>query len=229
MPWRSIYILCVYVTCKHGEIGMEVETLLLVKIIFPPYKTPKYPCTEQRAHQISSFPKDSSPSQPLLGTRNLPWSHKQSSMLPLSFSPILAFLFLLQYLKTYGEQLLNISQWIKMKRLILREVLLMHFFFLYCCCFSPLAHMLLHVLPAVNERSICTPDGSACPVMNCTTLPPSRPFSNQPHPLPHTQPLDAAGVWEQSGPSPPLLTYNQTEGDVIIAEAKRLTLFKSKL
>lgn len=71
--------------------------------------------------------------------RNLPWSHKQSSMLPLSFSPILAFLFLLQYLKTYGEQLLNISQWIKMKRL-LREVLLIHslfFLFLYCCCFSP--------------------------------------------------------------------------------------------
>lgn len=43
---------------------------------------------------------------------------------------ISAFLFLLQYLKTYGEQLLKISQWIKMKSL-LREVLLTALIFLF--------------------------------------------------------------------------------------------------
>lgn len=64
--------------------------------------------------------------------------------------------------------------------------------------------------------------------MNCTILPPSGPFSNQPNPLPHAQPLTAAGIWEQLVPSPPLLTYKQIKVDVIIVEAKQLTLFESK-
>jgi len=80
----------------------------------------------------------------------------------------------------------------------------------------------------VNEKSICTPDGSGCPVMNCTILPPSAPFSNQPNPLPHAQPLMAAGVWEQFVPSPPLLTYKQIKVDIIVAEAKQPTSVQRK-
>lgn len=153
-------------------------------------------------------------------------------MLPLLFSPILAFLFLLQYLKTHGEQLLNISQWIKMKRL-LREVLLMHsfffFLFLYCCCFSPTCpHALACVTCCEWKEHLHT--WWQCLSSNELHNPPSlQTIFKSAAPLPHTQPLDAAGVWEQSVPSPPLLTYNQIEVDVIIAEAKRLTLFKSKL
>lgn len=62
-----------------------VETLILflAKIISLPYKIKKYPCTEKWAHETSSFPKDSSPGQALLGMRNLSRSHKQSSVLPL--------------------------------------------------------------------------------------------------------------------------------------------------
>lgn len=53
--------------------------------------------------------------------RNLPWSHERASMLHLLFSPFLSSLFLLQYLKTYGEQLSKISERTKTKSLF-REV-----------------------------------------------------------------------------------------------------------
>lgn len=64
--------------------------------------------------------------------------------------------------------------------------------------------------------------------MNRTVLPPSWPLSNQPHPLPHTQPLTAAGDWEHLVLSTPLLTYKQIKVDVIIAEEKQLALFECK-
>lgn len=130
--------------------------------------------------------------------RNLTWSHKQSPMLPLSFSLILAFLFLLQYLKMNRKELFK-KLWIT-KKITLEEFTqrgsskALIFFFPFTACSHAFAYV---TSPAVHEKSICTPDGSGCPLMNYTILPPSGPFSNQPNPLPHAQPLTAPGVWEQ--------------------------------
>lgn len=124
----------------------------------------------------------------------------------LLFTPILAFLFLHQYLKTYGEQLLKISQWIQLKGLLRGSSNTLIFLLPLSMLF--LLNLLTCVTsPAVKEKSSCTPDGSGYPVMNCTILPSSLPFSDQPDPLQHAQPLTAAGVWEHLVPSPALLTY----------------------
>lgn len=96
------------------------------------------------------------------------------------------------------------------------------FFFLYCCCFSPTCpHALACVTCCAWKEHLHTwwHCLSSNEPHNPPSLPP-RPFSKQPHPLPPAQPLTAAGVWEQSVPSPPLLTCKQIEVDVIIAEAK---------
>lgn len=79
---------------------------------------------------------------------------------------------------------------------LLTEVLLMHqsFFSLYCTCFSPICSLACVTSPAVNKKSMCTPDASGCPVMNCSTLSPTRPFSNHPNPWLQAQPLTVAGA-----------------------------------
>lgn len=121
-----IYILYVYMSHANME-KLKVQTLILflAKIIFPPYKIQKYPCTEKWAHETSSFPKDSSQAKLCWGWEIFHGAINNPLCCLLLFTPILAFLFLLQYLKTYGEQLLKISQWTPLKGL-LREVPLVH-------------------------------------------------------------------------------------------------------